>query len=360
MTRTPRRLTAAIVGGALAGLLALPGIVAATTGEPIAETGGMTATLPLLGTTLSVDVTLDPTGNITTVALAPSTGFTQTKATDSVVKFSNDAGTTKVSVRAKGDRMSVSAKSTSLADFLGSGTWSADVFGTGSASTVDYTVGDDGNGNPTLTLGAINAAAGITATADAPKSGSDEDGADASVGVTFTLDGYVKHLRITISTDTRDGDAHLRITLSGKDRQKLTGSLADLAGERTWSAHLCDGTAVAVGFHVASDGTVVFDGSTGAPATDKTLGNGFRVRFDGTRVGVTAQLHPSGDGTDTLVVRGMSGRCGGRGTSGWGSHTGDHAGLRADKSGSQDRWSGGSGDGSSGGSHDGGGDGGDH
>ena len=42
------------------------------------------------------------------------------------------------------------------------------MFGTGSASTVAYTIGDDGSGKPTLAIGTVSAASGITATVDAP------------------------------------------------------------------------------------------------------------------------------------------------------------------------------------------------
>ena len=34
---------------------------------------------------------------------------------------------------------------------------------------------------------------------------------------------------------------------------------ADLLGDHVWTGQLCDGTAVSVKYHVASDGTVVYD-----------------------------------------------------------------------------------------------------
>jgi hypothetical protein len=345
MTQLRTRLAATLAGGLITALLALPGVVAATTGEPIAQTGGMSATLPLLGTSLTVDVTLDTVGNITGVALTPTGDFSATTTDDSVVKFSNTAGTTKVAVRAKGDKLSISAKSAALADFVGGGTWSADVFGTGADSSVDYTIGDDGSGNPTIALGTVTPAAGITATPGTPKMGSGDDGAFASVGVAFEQDGYVKRLRITVSVDEEGGDAHLRITLTGKDRQKLTGSLEELAGARVWSAHLCDGTPVSVAFHVESDGTVAYDGATGAPATETARGNGFQVRFDGTRVGIKVGLHLNDDGTYTLVVKGTSGKCSGDHPagdsadsvkSGEGDHDGDHSGDHSGSGGDGD------------------------
>ena len=46
-------------------LFAFPGAAAANTNEPIAQTGGMTASFNLLGTSLTVGVQLDAVGKIT-------------------------------------------------------------------------------------------------------------------------------------------------------------------------------------------------------------------------------------------------------------------------------------------------------
>lgn len=320
------RFSAAVLA---VGLLAFPAGVAATTSEPIAQTGGMTATLPLLGTSLTVDVTLDTVGNISGVTLTPPGDFASTKTRPDSVKLANAAGTTTVSVKAKRDKLSISARSARLADLVGDGTWSADVFGTGAKSTVAYTIGDDGSGNPTLAIGAVTPVSGITAEVIAPRMKVEGDEAKASGGVTFSREGFVKRLKISVEVDTEDGHASLKITLSGKDRQTLTGSLADLAGARTWSAHLCDGTAVSVSYHVAADGTVVYDGATGAPATAKSSEHGLKVRFDGTKVGVKIKLRANDDGTFTLVVKGSSGKCGGD----------KHDGAATRVSGSHDRGS---------------------
>lgn len=313
MRRIGARLAATLSAALLIGLLAIPASVAATTGEPIAQTGGMSATFPLLGAPLTVDVILDATGNITGVALTPTGVVTQTKADATFVKFANTAGTTTVSVKAKGDRLSITAKSAALADLVGSGTWSADVFGSGAKSSVAYTVGNDGSGNPTIALGTITPAATVTATAGTPKLQSEDGESSASVGVVFARDGFIKVLKISVSVDLTDGHASLRITLTGKDRQKATGTLAELSlvPVRTWSAHLCDGTAVSVRYHVAADGTIVYDGASGGTTTVKTREHGISVRFDGTKVGVSISLRTNDDGSYTLVAKGVSGRCGG-------------------------------------------------
>ena len=160
---------------ALMALLALPLAVLATTTDAIAQTGGMTATLPLLGSSLTVDVTLDANGNLTTVNLdpivlppAPGDPLSATKVSAHAVTFANAAGTTQVKIKAHGDKLSIKASAGSLDALLGPGTWSADVFGTGAKSTVAYTIGKATDGSPTLALGAIGAASGITVDAGTP------------------------------------------------------------------------------------------------------------------------------------------------------------------------------------------------
>ncbi len=317
MERTERRLAGMTVMAVLAALIAFPVSAAATTNGPIADTGGMTATLPLLGTTLTVDVTLDTAGNISGVTLAPPGDFTQTTTEATRVRFENTAGTTTVSVKARGDRMSLSAKAPTLADLSGTGGWSADVFGTGAKSTVAYTVGNDGSGKPTVSIGTISPAAGVTATAITMKNDEHDEGDVASAGVAFGHDGFVKRLTITVQASRDEHrEARLRITLSGRDRQRLTGTLAELTGARTWSALLCDGTPVSVAYHVGPGAAAVFDSTTGAPATHAAIKNGFEVRFTGTNVGLQVALDQNKDGTYTVAAKGSSGSCGSNGHAG--------------------------------------------
>jgi hypothetical protein len=329
-----RRTLAAI--GLIAATLAFPAGALANTNEPIAQTGGMEATLPLLGTSLTVAVTLDDVGKITSVAVTPVDAskitLTQQSATDSAVKFANGDGTTKVSVRAKGARLAITAKSTKLGDLLGDGTWAADVFGTSANSTVDYTIGESA-GKPTVTIGDVTTPGDITATKGDPKSWAGKHGPRywASASVTFERDGYRKVLRISVGVK-KDGTAVLSITLKGRDRQRLEGTLEALAaaGDRTWSAHLCDGQAVSVTYRVTAEGAVQFVGASGGETTQKTYKHGIAVRFSGTKVGVLIALHQV-KGTDTwrLSVKGSSGHCDGNGDKaghagwGWGRDKGD-------------------------------------
>lgn len=326
MKKRGSRLAAGLVASLLLGLVAVPAVFAQTNG-PIAQTGGMTAVLPLFGSPgLTVAVTLDTVGNISGVALTPTGVVTQTSSDPTLVKFANTDGTTKVKVRAKGDKLSISARSAALDDFLGTGSWSANVFGTGVAS-VDYTIGKDADGKPTLAIGTATVPSGVTAVARDVKTFAEEEHAFAMGGIDFTADGFVKRLSISIGVDKESGKASLRITLTGKDRQTLSDSLAALAaaGNRTWSAYLCDGTTqVTVTYKVNLDGTVSFVSATPdvPAAVVKTGDKGFRVRFDGTRVGMSASLKANEDGTTyTLRVKGSSGNCGGHDKP---QHEGDH------------------------------------
>jgi hypothetical protein len=349
-----RRHAAAIAGALLLGLIAFPGGAAATTNEPIAQTGGMEATLPLLGG-LNVVVTLSATGDISGVTLTPSGALSQTSAAAGLVTFSNADGSVTLKARAGGSKLTIGAHAKTLAALEGPGTWKADVFGTGSKSSVPYTVGHDGSGNPTLAIGTPSAAAGITATVDPPKTEKSKGHAVAAGGVTFAYGGFVKHLRIAVNVDLKDSTASIKITLSGRDRQRLQGTLAQIAGSRSWTGHLCDGTVVQVSYHLTGAGDLVFDGATGAAFTEKdwpgaksakdskgakgwhhgwfwggkdkaargTIVDGFIVRFDKTRVGFAAVLVKMADGSYALVAQGSSGKCG---TSGKDGHHGSAKG----------------------------------
>ncbi|MGZ3640936.1 MAG: hypothetical protein ACXVAI_01590 [Candidatus Limnocylindrales bacterium] len=330
----------ALMGGLvlLALLLVFPASALANTNEPIAQTGGMSNTIvPLIGTPLSVDVALDPTtGNISSVTLNPALTKDTAKSNDHFMVFANSDGSTKVLVKAKGSTLSISARVKSLGDLVGNGTWSAAVFGGSAKSTVQYAIGKDGSGNPTVTIGAISTPAGVTAQKAPPTLKTALKAKDPAKGswsfatgrVVFSSNGYTKTLSIAVWVSKPDGAASLKITLSGKDRQKLQGTLAQLsaAGNRTWSAHLCDGTPVSVTYHVTSDGKIVFDSATGPNPVNKQLGKGLLVRFKGTSVGVLIMLKNLGNDQYALRVLGQSGHCGKSWDHGHKSAAGNHDG----------------------------------
>ncbi len=309
MAETKTILTRRLVAPALIAIaLVFPVGIAANTTESIAETGGMT--LPLLGASLTVEIKLDAVGHISQVNLRPAGTLTETGSSDHRVSFANAGGTTKVDVTARGHKLSVKARAGSLGDFVGSHVWSADVFGTGTASTVAYTIGNV-DGKPTLELGDVTVPAGVTATKSAiTKSAIRTRGNNVSGRVTFKSDGYTKTLWIRVHVDQGGGKAMLRVVLSGKDKQRLSGSLAELVavGARTWSAHLCDETAATVTYRVNADGTVTFLSALPNTASVKTRGKGFAATFDGSKVRVSVSLNAR-DGSYVLKVDGKSGKC---------------------------------------------------
>ncbi len=327
MSISPARRLGAVAALALAALVALPGVSFAATNPQIAATGGMTATLPILGGGVNVTVALDPAGNISGVTVS-NPALVKGASSNTFAKFATADGKTKITVRAWGSKMSLSARVTSLAELVGTGTWSANVFGNGTSSA-SYTIGSDSSGNPTVSLtDPAPLASGVTWKAATPKTSMGDGGATASSGGTFSFQGFTKTLRIAVKVDKgEDGDpgsASLNITLTGRDVQKLSDTLANLAaaGVRTWSGYLCDGTTkVTVSYHVNTDGTIGFDSATGGTAVQKTAANGrLFVSFQGTNVGLWVSLKNNNDGTYSLQVRGFSGNCGKPGKGGHDGH----------------------------------------
>lgn len=309
MRNLKRRPVGGLVGLALVALLALPAGASANTSGPIAQTGGMTTVLPLLGSPLTVAVTLDVVGNISSVDLDPVSDFSATRVGPHAVSFANTDGTTQVKIKARGDRMSTRASSASLDDLLGSGTWSADLFGTSETTEVGYTVGLSVDGSPTLGIDSVTAPADVTVDQKPVETKASDHGSWASARIDFAKDGFVKKLKITVSL-RNDGDrpASLSFELSGKDRQKLSGTLEELLGAHAWNGFLCDGTPAAVNFTVNADGSVAFVDATPA-ATEKDTKHGFVALFDGTRTKVGVLLYQKKDGTWSLKVDARADRC---------------------------------------------------
>jgi len=333
------RSIAAPLAIGLVALLALPLVALATTSDAIAQTGGMTVTLPGLGTPVTVTVVLDATGNLSSVNLDPTSAGTYSASTVNghAVSFVNAGGTTQVKVKAFGSKLSVGARAATLGDLVGSGTWSANVFGAGTGSSVNYTVGNS-SGTPTLSIDTVTPGAGVTDTVTAPVTKTDGGGSSVWAAVTFTKDGFEKKLTIRVSVSAEGTKkAGIRITLTGRDVQKMTGPLSTLAGSHTWSGTTCDGTAVGLTYTVGLDGSVTYVSATGGTVTlggwdhgfgfghgfwkgsgsDKgsehasssTPTSGFLARFDGTKLMVWVRLVQVPGGTDYALLVGYHKGC---------------------------------------------------
>jgi hypothetical protein len=271
-----------------------------------------------MGLGLSVEVTLDAVGNVTNVGLDPvsALAYTATKLGPHAVTFENGDGTSQVKINAKGDKLTVKASAPTLAAFIGSGSWSADLFRTHEPTTVAYTVGDAA-GAPTIVIDSVTGGASdlvVGATAYKAKTG--PKGSDASAKIDFSRNGFTKKLEIKVSVKAGgERPASLKITLSGKDEQKFNDTLAALAAVtgRSWAGLMCDGT-TAIGFtySVVDDGlggTVAFGAATGGTATTESNKDGFTVRFDGTKTKVKVSLHQKKDLSWELKVRAKTDKC---------------------------------------------------
>ena len=319
MHRATGRLTARILALTFILLLAVPATAAAFDFTPPPGTGPINATLPLLGSALTVDVATDDAGNLTSVALDPVGDYTATVLRPHAVRFETADGSVKVTITSWGGKTSLAAQAATLADLEGVGTWKADLFDTGDPTTVKYEVGHDGAGAPTVTIDDVDKPGAITATVGAPKSKTSEGLASTKLGIAFGWHGYTKTLTIGVAVVTKDGKtlARLQVSLSGRTKQVVQGSLASLLGGHTWKGKLCDGTAIGIAFKVVDDGTgagkVTFDPgafATGADAHAMALrkGKGLIAIFDGKRAAVLVWLRKLDDGSWKLAVGSFTGR----------------------------------------------------
>jgi hypothetical protein len=247
-------------------------------------------TLPFMGAPLKLTVTTGPGGAITSADLDNAGAFTATEVDARKVRFVANDGTLQLTVKSKGNEQRVTAKAAEFSQLVGSSNWSGDVFGTGAASTVAFTVGGDELA-PTLTIDSAvsgDAAAGGEAIIGDIRTESEDDGEiEVKGSVQFTLDGQSRTLSIKLETGEDDDDddspegASLRITLS-----KLRGvpqSIEDAVGQKTWTAALCDGVNTAtVVYTVNADGTLTLDSATNSDGSSpeiKTDDDKIEVRF---------------------------------------------------------------------------------
>lgn len=241
-----------------------------------------TFTLNLLGAPLIIDVTTDPGGNLVDVALNPPTPPADVTATvkPNKVVFVNTDGTMKIKVSAKHGGQSVTARAATLLDVSGAGSWGGDVFGTGEATMVNYTVGALTDGSPDVTIDSVTSplANVIGATVYHPADG-DGHGAKASASVEFASLGQSRSFKVEVSMhDDDDGatTAELRVSLS-RVRGAQTAS-GEAVGPHTWTGTLCDSTTATFDYSVAADGSVIV-GTLPAGAISTTDEHGTSVRF---------------------------------------------------------------------------------
>lgn len=268
--------------------------------EPPAAVGSSSVTLPLFGAPLTVDVTTDAGGGLVEVALNPADDYTATGVKPNRVRFVNEDGTAGVRVSAKrgGERIGVQAGT--LDDVSGPGSWSGDVFGDGSTTTVGFTIGAADDGSPTISGIAVDSAATFEV-GDVEARVSDDGsrtGSRAVIG--FSQSGQTRQLTISVGVRTGDDAASsVRIKLSKlRGRQVVDG---DVTGAHSWSGVLCDGGQATVSYTVADDGTIT--DVVASPDAEVRDGRQTRVRFSPGEVVVIKVVDRDGAPTLTATPR---------------------------------------------------------
>jgi hypothetical protein len=268
-----------------------------------------TVTLPLLGAPLTIDLTTDAGGGLLDVLVDEAAAGTPT-ARSGKVSFVNDGSGVRVTAKKGGQR--VEARAGSIGDIAGPGSWSGDLFETGGATTVAFTVVDNG-GAPDITgVSVVPDPVGIVATiGDTTYGDDDHDDGDgeseqsASTTITFEYLGQTRTMRIKAEVETDDGgtSAELKISLSRiKGDQQAEGAAV---GPHTWNGQLCNGDAATIAYRVDGAGAITVDSTT--PAADVTAeGNRAKVSF-GERERVSIRV--TGDAPDFTVGVSKKFRC---------------------------------------------------
>ncbi len=192
-------------------------------------------------------------------------------------------------------------KAGALADVSGAGGWSGDVFNTGVATTVAFTIGATADGGPDITgVSSSDPTAVIGATEY--KNDDDDDGDGemhrvASVKITFTSGGQSRSLaiRAEVSTDDDDGDTNAKVSVVLGKLRGVVQSVADAIGAKVWTGLLCDGTQATINYTVNADGSISAVTATPAPARLENEGGKVDVRFsDSERVKIRAHMEDDG------------------------------------------------------------------
>jgi hypothetical protein len=275
-----------------------PGSTTPTSSSPdtsvptsVAPASVSTVTLPLFGAPLTIDLMTGPGGALSSVTINPADGWTAPQVKPNRVAFVNDDGTAKVVVRSReGGGQRIDAKAGTLADLVGPGRWTGDVFGNGVTTTVDFSIADRGDGTPDIVGIGVTGASGIVGPVRYDDDLDDwHDKSSAKVTITFTESApnatLTRQLTIKATVEIGDDDdggdteAKVRISLS-----KIKQSAPDqpvAAGPGSWTGVLCDGTTATVAYVLSDDGVLTVGSVTPEPDRVKSEGRMVEVRFDG-------------------------------------------------------------------------------
>jgi hypothetical protein len=291
---TPRATALKVAGLAFVGILAFGTNAAAGDEPPATEptpdttlapapvvASSSSVSLMLLGAPLTIDISIDPGGNLVDVALNPlnpTDTFTATTVKPNNVVFVNEAEGVSVKVKAKHGGERIEARAADLTAVSGAGQWKGDVFENGQpAATVDFTVGARADGSPDITGVAVTSS--VEFTIGDTEYNADDERASASVAIQFADSGQKRTLRFKVSVRTGEDhtSAKLTIGLSRIKGAEIPDGLA--VGQHTWGGMLCDGTDASVTYTVGDDGSITDVTASPEGADIKSGHHGTMVRF---------------------------------------------------------------------------------
>ena len=265
--------------------VAAPAVIAATN----------TVTLPL-PVPLTVTVSTDPGGALANVTVDPADGLVATHLRPGKVVFVNDTSGVKVTVQSHGNTQSVSARAGSLAQISGNGGWKGDVFGTGTITTVSYTVGDKGDGTPDITGVSSSDPTAVVSPTEYRSGDDGEQRSGARATVTFTNGSQSRTLSIRASVSTESEDnatpvTQARVTVTLGRIRGVAQDAATAAGAKTWTGMRCDGTTATVNYTVNVDGTLSDVSSNPAAVRSDVNGGEAELRLsDSERIRIRVRL----------------------------------------------------------------------
>jgi hypothetical protein len=273
---------AAVLGTALIG-----GVVVQTASAAPVPAVPTEVMLPLFGAPLEIGITTGPGGALTDVTVSPADNTVADKLSPRKVVFKSanptdpTADPAKIEIRSKKGGQSVSARAGSLADVSGVGGWSGDLFGTGTATTVGFTIGATADGGPDIT-GVTSSDA--TAEISAVKYSSDDDDEieqSARVSIKFIdpASDQSRTLTIKVKVEDDDGETEAKLSISLSRLKGVAVAAAEAAGPHTWNGVLCDGSAASIAYTVAEDGSVSAVTATPDTADVRTNDHKIDVRF---------------------------------------------------------------------------------
>ncbi len=298
------------VAAAVLGTMLMGGVVVQTASA--ADPVPTTVTLPLFGAPLKIGITTGPGGALTQVTVDPATNTVADELSPRKVVFTSadptdPTSTAKVVVRSKKGGQSVSARAGSLVDVSGPGSWSGDLFGTGVATTVGFTIGATADGGPDITGVTSSDATAVVGAVQYSSDDDDDDGdeseqsAKVSIKFTNTTTDQSRTLSIKVKVEEEDGETEAKLSISLSGLKGVAVAAAEAAGPHTWSGVLCDGSAASIAYIVAEDGSVSGVVVTPATADVRTDDNKIDARFsDDERVRIKVE---SDDGMIRIDVK---------------------------------------------------------